>query len=136
MVAQSTPTVLPAAQAEVEVDRHIPPVCLILLGICFHFVLEESLHVPCLFLGAESFNAYLEEVVQNIYNRYVQSQQDLPLEEQRMPEEGQVQDSPSLELRLISFGSDFTAAELAVAVRSSSAISACLKNMSGRSPSA
>jgi len=135
MVAQSTPTVLPAAQAEVEVDRHIPPVCLMLLGICLHFVLEESLQVPYLFLGAESFNAYLEEVVHEIYNRYVSSQENLPWEEQRMPEAGYSQTTTSLKLPLI-FGSDFTEAELAVVVRSSSAISAFLKNMSGRCPSA
>jgi hypothetical protein len=91
MVAQSTPTVLPAAQAETEGDKHIQPICHMLVATSLDLVLDESLNLPHLFLGveaSESFQAFLEEVVHEIYYRYISSQEDLPWKERRMPEAG------------------------------------------------
>ena len=129
MVAQSTPTVVPEpdteaegqadteAQAQAQADiginelRTKAEICHMIVITCCDLLLEEIFWFQLTpFLDQMPWPTHdlmVDELVREIYDNYVQSQEDLPLEEQHMPEEGQVQDSPSLELRLISSGSDY-----------------------------
>jgi hypothetical protein len=117
LVAQSTPTVLPApeadedadadgdpdpdaqAQAQAEVQIEIGVKKLRRKEICFSIfmtscdlLLEEIFWFSLSpFLDKVSTSAYMlmvDELVSEIYDRYVESQEDLPLEERRMPEPG------------------------------------------------
>ena len=59
---------------------------------CWDLLLEEIFHFQLSpFLDIEFPDTYkelVEELVHEVYDRYVDSQGNLPLEEQRMPEEG------------------------------------------------
>jgi hypothetical protein len=109
MVAQSTPTVVPEpeteaqaeAQAEAEAEaqdvgitelRDNAEICHMIVVTCWDLLLEEIFWFQLTpFLDKvlpETYDRMVEELVDQVYDHYVQSQQGLPLAEQRMPETG------------------------------------------------
>jgi hypothetical protein len=75
---------MPDADAlSIEDLRNRAPICHTIVVSCVDILLQENCHS-----AFGPFQAFVEELVHHVYDRYLQSQRSLPLAAQWMPEEG------------------------------------------------